>query len=188
MELTPRPHRRTWTTRAWTWLLVLVLAPVTVLVLVPTAANLERFVVAGDGLDAPYGRGAVLLSRDVPIGDVGPGDVITFSEDATDPDAALVTRRVEAVEDGAFVLRTDGRGGSPAVRTELDLSERATVCRAVLAVPVVGYPFLGVLARTVVPVLLIVLGTGLGCVLALSRPGGRTSARGGAHARVGARG
>ena len=192
MELTPRPRRRPWTTRAWTWLLVLVLAPVTLLVLVPTAVNLHRFVVAGDGLGVPYARGSVLLGRDVPIGDVEVGDVLTYSEDtagrSADPSADLVTRRVAAIDDGAFEMSTDGVDGAPVERSDLDLSERATVCRAVLAVPLVGYPFLGLLDRTAVWLLLIGLGVGVGGLLALGRPRRREQARGGQHVRVGTRG
>ncbi len=183
-------RRRSFSPRAWTWLLVLVLAPVTLLALLPTAVNLDRYVVSGDDLEAPYGRGAVLLSQDVPVGDVEVGDVLTYPVGGVvgaDDQERLVTRRVSAITDGAFVMASDERPGVPALASQLDLSERATVARAVLAVPVVGYPFLGPLEGVGVSLVLLVLGAGLGGYLVLARPGARRAAQRGAHAAVGPR-
>lgn len=139
MELAAVPRRRA-SSSFWVVLASVVLLPVTLLALVPTAFGLERYVIADDTGVAGVGRGTVALERTVPVGDLARGDVVTFSGSdpalaaASAPEPDLVTAQVERVDDGLVTTR-----GPDGVR---DLTGATTVSQVVVAVPLVGYPFL----------------------------------------------
>ncbi|VXB93262.1 hypothetical protein [Nocardioides sp. AX2bis] len=130
MELAPVPRRRPWSWGARTTLTVLVIAPVFLLVLVPAAFGLERYVMTSHAGDAP--RGSVVLARVVPLGDLEEGDVVTFARAGT---SGLVSGAVVEAGTAGVAVRVDD--------DELPIGDRTTVARLVLAVPLVGYPFLG---------------------------------------------
>lgn len=161
MELAPVPRRRPPSSWMLLALVLLALAPVTVLAVVPTAFGLQRYVIGSD--DSALGRGTATLQRTVPIGDVEPGDVVTYPVGRAtggDPDATgFVTREVVAVE-GSTLTTTVGRDP---LSTE-ELSDETTVSRVLVAVPWVGYPFLSGLASPL-PALAALL---LGLLLALA--------------------
>ncbi|QVT81219.1 hypothetical protein ENKNEFLB_03627 [Nocardioides aquaticus] len=130
MELAPVPRRRPWSWGARTAFAVLVAAPVLLLVLVPAAFGLDRYVTAAPAGDVA--RGSVVLARAVPLGDLEDGDVVTVSRAGT---AGLVTGSVVGAGGAGIEVRA-GEDGVP-------IGDRTTVDRLVLAVPLVGYPFLG---------------------------------------------
>lgn len=151
MELAPVPRRRPWSWGARTALTVLVVAPVVLLVLVPAAFGLQRYVMTSHTGDAP--RGSVVLSRAVPLGDLEEGDVVTFAPAGS---GSLVS--------GA-VVEAGGAGVAVAVGDdEILIGDRSTVDRLVLAVPLVGYPFLGDVYTPLLAVVALLGGLALGVV------------------------
>ncbi len=132
MELAPVRRPRPWSWGARTTLTALVVAPVLLLVLVPAAFGLERYVMTTDAGDAAP-RGSVVLARVVPLSDLQDGDVVT----APTSTAGLVSGTVTGAggADVAVVV-----GGA---EEDVPLAGRTIVARLVLAVPLVGYPFLG---------------------------------------------
>ncbi len=132
MELAPVPRRR----RSWSWRVrvtaaVLVLAPATLLVVVPAASGLERYVMNERVADAAP-RGSVVLARPVPLGDLRKGDVVTFSPAGT---SGLVSGAVLRVKGPRTVVEVAG--------DRVPIADRTSVSRSVMAVPFVGYPFVG---------------------------------------------
>lgn len=130
MELAPVPRRRPWSWGARTAFAVLVVSPVFLLVLVPAAFGLDRYVTAAAAGDVA--RGSVVLARDVPIGDLRDGDVVTVARAGT---TGLVTGSVAGAGGAGVEVRAGG--------DDVPIGDRTTVDRLVLAVPLVGYPFLG---------------------------------------------
>jgi signal peptidase I len=138
MEIAPVPHRSTrgeWRRLA---LAMLVMAPVVLLVLLPTVLGLDRYVITDHSMDGSLGRGSVVLSRNVPPTDLRVGDVITFLPPGEAGDGERVTRRIIAIEDGRATTAGDASGHADPWR--LPLSE-STYARAWVSVPWIGYPF-----------------------------------------------
>lgn len=162
MELAPVPRRRPPSSWMLLALLLLALAPVTLLAVVPAAFGLERYVIGSD--DSALGRGTVTLQRSVPVGDVEPGDVVTYAADKSvgaDPDAVgMVTREVVEVHGAALTTTAGGSGAG----TEVLLGE-ATVSRVLVALPWIGYPFLTGLASPAWALAALLLGLLLGAAL-----------------------
>jgi signal peptidase len=138
LELEPVPRRLARGERHQLRLALLVLVPLLLLLLVPPALGLDRFVITDHAMDGTISRGSVVLAREVPTSDLGVGDVITFERPG--PEHGLVTRRIVALEGTAATTRGD------ASRTvdpwTLDLVAPAYP-RLLFAVPWVGYPFTG---------------------------------------------
>lgn len=132
MELAPVPRRRPWSWGARAALTALVVAPVLLLVLVPAAFGLERYVMTTDAGDAAP-RGSVVLARVVPLSDLEDGDVVTAPSAST----GLVSGTVSEAGGAEVAVAVGGSEG------QVPLTGRTTVARLVLAVPLVGYPFLG---------------------------------------------
>lgn len=121
MEIAPVPHRATRSERRRLALGLLILVPVVLLLLVPAALGLDRYVVTETATGGPA-RGSVVLARAVPPSDLEVGDVITFRPPGAAPDDQTTRRIASAAEAAAL------EGGSYE--------------RVVIAVPVVGHPFL----------------------------------------------
>ncbi len=153
MELAPTPRRRRWSGSALVLLGVVVLAPVTAFAVVPTAVGLERYVVSSDELAGSIGRGSVVFEQRIPIGDVVEGDVVTYLSGVPSVDGdggALVTRRVFSVGDGVLLTGSDDPAAALAGQSVLDavsFADHATIPVVAVAVPWIGYPFLGVLGH-----------------------------------------
>src|SRR3712207_9244457 len=92
MEIAPVPRRLAQGERRRFLLALLVLVPVMLLLLVPPALGLDRFVVTDASMDGSVGRGSVVLARQVPAPDLEVGDVITFQRPG--PEAGLVNLRI----------------------------------------------------------------------------------------------
>jgi signal peptidase len=139
VEIAPVPHRPPPLQRRWLFVGLLLLAPVTLLVLLPAVLGLDRYVVTDNSMGDTMGRGSVVLARNVPAGDLRVGNVITF----VPPDQsghARVTHRIVSLDGGYAVTRGDASDAVDPQRLELD---RPTYARVLLHVPWVGYPFVG---------------------------------------------
>lgn len=143
MEIAPIPHPAPTFSRGRVLVALLVLAPVVVLLLLPSALGLQRHVVSDAAMegssDGSIGRGSLALTREVPAADLEPGDVITFRPPGLEEQGA-VTRRLVSVDDG--VARTAGDNLYRPDPWGLDVSS-GTYARVVLPVPLVGYLFAG---------------------------------------------
>jgi signal peptidase I len=136
LEIAPVPHRSVRGERRRLAIGLLVLAPVVLLVLLPTVLGLDRYVVTERAAGSP-GRGSVVLAREVPPTDLRVGDVITFRPADSDS-ADRVTSKVVSIEDGVATTQDDG-SGADALEVPLTGSSYARVW---LSVPWIGYPFL----------------------------------------------
>jgi signal peptidase len=142
MEITPTPYRPATTPWGRLLLLVVVIAPVSVLVLLPSGLGLQRYVASGGSMagDRPdsIARGSLVLERLVPVDELRPGDVITFRRPAPSGGAATVTHRIVSV--GVGGIRT--RGDAESATDPWLLRPGPLVPRVVWTVPVVGYAYL----------------------------------------------
>lgn len=118
----------------------LVLVPLVLVQLLPLMLGLDRFVMGSDDMGDAVPRGSVVLARTVPVGDLRPGDVVTFARPGSQP-AELTTRRVVSVSDGSVTTRADA---APAVDPWQLTPADGGLTRMVLHVPYLGFPFLGV--------------------------------------------
>jgi signal peptidase I len=141
VEIAPVPHRSVRGERRRLAVGLLVLAPVVLLVLLPTVLGLDRYVTTDRAMEGSLGRGSVVLAREVPPTDLQVGDVITFRPpDAAGADSdSRVTRRVVAIDDGVATTRSDATGFTDPWTLTLTGSSYARVW---LSVPWIGYPFL----------------------------------------------
>lgn len=172
MEIVTRPPARRRALRTQRLPVALVLAPVTLLVVLPTMLGLERYVVTSDAMGGAMPAGTLLLERRVPVGDLQVGDVVTVPRPGTSGEGegkgALLTHRVVGLAPGEVRTRAD-RGEQP-----VTVSTRAdpTLARVEVAVPLVGLPLLagndGRLWGLVT-----LLGAGALAALGLVRPGPR---------------
>ncbi|GAB6986762.1 S24/S26 family peptidase [Nocardioides pyridinolyticus] len=172
MEITTSPHRPASTPWGRLVALVVVLAPVTVLVLLPIGLGLQRYVVTGHSMagDGPgsISRGSVVFERSVPVSDLRPGDVITYRPPASAETDGLVTHRI--VDIGPHGIRTQGDARSEPDPWLLE-PDGPVVPRVVFALPYVGYAYL-VLGG---PLQWVLVAAGVGLLmLAVSRAARRT--------------
>lgn len=162
MEITASPHRPVSTPWGRLVALVVVLAPVTMLVLLPIGLGLQRYVMTGDSMAGggpdSIGRGTVVFERAVPVSDLRPGDVITYRPPPSSGIDGMVTHRVVDISPSG--IRTQGDA-----RAEPDpwllVPESPVVPRVVLTLPYVGYAYL-VLAN---PDVWLLVAGGLGLVV-----------------------
>ncbi|GAA4696581.1 S26 family signal peptidase [Nocardioides nanhaiensis] len=171
MEIATQPPTRRHAVRTRRLVVALVLAPVTLLVVLPTMLGLERYVVSSDAMGGTLRPGTLLLERRVPAGDLEVGDVVTVPRPGADERAdgeALLTHRVVSLAPGEVRTQAD-RAAQP-----VTVSTRAnpTLARVELAVPLVGLPLL-VDADGWVWGLLTLLATVVLAALGLVRPGPR---------------
>lgn len=139
MEIVTAPYQRSLLT--WrTWLLVAaVLAPVTLLALLPIGLGLDRYVITGNSMAPAIDRGSVVLQRGVPVSDLRVGDIVTFHPPADVEAAGPVTSRIVVIEPGAARTRADA---SPHLDPWPLTLDKPTQDRVVLALPYVGYLYL----------------------------------------------
>ena len=143
MEITTSPPRRATTPWGRLLLLVVVVAPVSVLVLLPIGLGLQRYVVtggsmAGDRADS-IARGSLVLERLVPVDELRPGDVITFRAPTGSGARSTITHRVVSV--GPDGIRT--RGDADPNRDPWLLEPGGSVVpRVAWTLPGVGYAYL----------------------------------------------
>jgi signal peptidase I len=119
-------------------------------VLLPAAAGLQRYVVAGDSMTGTYDRGSLVYARVVPTAGLRVGDVITYRPPAGVGPRELVTHRIVAIgvrRDGRRVFRTRGDANPVADPWRFTLPA-ATQARVVFGVPYVGFALAALSDRT----------------------------------------
>jgi signal peptidase len=164
MEITTSPHRPASTPWGRLLALVVILGPVSILVLLPIGLGLDRYVMSGDSMDSGAGtgipQGSVVFERDVPVGDLRRGDVITYHPPASSGVGGLVTHRIVQIGPQGIVTRGDAE---PAVDPWLFDPPDATVPRVVYTLPWVGYLYLVIFH----PVTRVLLGCSVGLLVLL---------------------
>ena len=143
MEITTSPHRPASTPWGRLLVLVVVLAPVSILVLLPIGLGLERYVMSGGSMDSGtaggISQGSVVFERAVPVGELRVGDVITFRPPAGAGVDGFVTHRIVSI--GPEGIRTRGDAEPTRDPWLLDPQE-PTLPRVVYTLPWVGYGYL----------------------------------------------
>jgi hypothetical protein len=139
---------------------MLVLAPVALLLLLPAALGLDRYVVTDPSMDGSLGRGSIVLARDVPPADLRVGDVITVPRPGHSGDER-VNRRIVTIRDGVATVASD-HGTADASTVRLTASSYSRIW---LGVPWVGYPFvvdggMAVLSAVALAALVVALAAG----------------------------
>ena len=117
-----------------------VFAPVALLTMLPVGLGLERFVATTDEMAPAIQRGALVLERDVPVGDLEIGDVITFVPPAASGIEGPVTRRIVEIDGPHLRTKADA---SPEVDPWPVPMAGPTQDRVVAQVPLVGYAYVG---------------------------------------------
>lgn len=137
MELTPVPTRPSLMGRLWLLVVVAVAAPLVLLVVLPGALGLQRYVVTNDALGDTVPRGSLTFAEMVPAADLEVGDVITFRPPIGVADDSYVTRRVVSATEKGIRTGGDGTGTDPWV-----LPTSGERSRVLVHVPYIGYPFI----------------------------------------------
>lgn len=163
------------TSRGRLLLLLVVVAPVTVLAFLPSVFGLERYVVSNQSMGGSMGKGSILLEQRVPSTTLEVGDVVTFRQRSGE--GPFVTRRIVSISEGNAVTRGDNM---PAVDVDsLEVAD-GTVAKVIVALPFVGYPFLGEVGRGTWLALFLTAGGALG-MAALVRPAREQAVRNTQH-------
>lgn len=143
MEITTSPHRPASTPWGRLVVLVAIVAPVSVLVLLPVGLGLQRYVMSGGSMDGDRAggipRGAVVFERLVPVDDLRPGDVITYRPPPSAGVDSRVTHRIVSIGPEGIVTQGDA---SPTPDPWRLRPQDTVLPRVVLTVPYVGYAYL----------------------------------------------
>jgi signal peptidase len=174
MEIVTAPYRPAPSTWRRALLVLAVLAPVTLLALLPIGLGLERYVITGESMAPAIDRGSVVLERDVPVSDLRVGDVVTFHPPSDSQVAGPVTSRIVALEAG--LARTQADASLHPDPWSLALDE-PTQRRVVLALPYVGYLYLALAPPGTGSGLAVILVGALGLVLAVGHRRRRRTGR-----------
>jgi signal peptidase len=118
--------------------------------LVPALLGLDRYVITGDSMAGAYDRGSIVYERQVAVGELEVGDVITYTPPPGAGPQGKVTHRIVSIEEraGERVFRTKGdanRARDPWTFT-LDQPVQA---RVEFAIPYLGYAFAALSVREV---------------------------------------
>ncbi|GAB2764839.1 hypothetical protein GCM10027020_16380 [Nocardioides salsibiostraticola] len=160
-----------WTARAAVLLVALIVAPVTVLALVPTVFGLERYVMTSDVMGGSLSRGSLMFDRIVPASDVEVGDVVSYRPPPSAEMDFFITRRVADVGDGYMQTQADTH--SEPDPWWVQQSDYPAISRMVIGVPYIGYVSLWAEGRSTWNLVLIGAGSLLLVVLARDRWGSR---------------
>lgn len=171
VEIAPKARRRVWTARAVVLLVAVIVAPVTVLALVPTVFGLERYVMTADVMGGSLSRGSLMFDRIVPASDIEAGDVVSYRPPPSSGMDHLITRRVISVGDGYLQTQADARPEPD--EWWVRQSDYPAISRMVISVPYVGYVFLWAEGRSTWNLFLIGAGSLLLVVLARDLWGSR---------------
>ncbi len=134
MEIATTSRRTAYTPWGRLLVLVLVLAPFSVLVLLPIGLGLQRYVMTSNSMDGGIDEGSVVFVRTVPVGDLRVGDVISYSVKDPQGDEDMVTHRIISIDRGVY--RTQGDASSDP--DPWTLRPGATLERVVFVVPWLG--------------------------------------------------
>ena len=115
----------------------------------PAALGYDRYVITGGSMSGTFEKGSIALERQVPVGKLRVGDVITYQPPPDSGTTSLVTHRIVSIrpgEDGRPLLRTKGDANDSRDPWSFSLSgsSQPVVTRTV---PYVGYAFIALADR-----------------------------------------
>lgn len=139
MEIVTAPYQPAPSLRSRLLVGLTVFAPVTVLALLPIGLGMERYVVRTDDMAPAISRGAVVLERPVPVGDLRVGDVITYVPPAASGVEGNVTHRIVSAHGSHLLTQGDA---NPQIDPWPVPTTGPTVSRVVWSVPKVGFLYL----------------------------------------------
>jgi len=117
-------------------LAVTALVAVAALMLVPALLGYERYVITGGSMGGSLPRGSIAYEERVPVTDLRPGDVITYTPPGH---GGRVTHRIASIgARGGVRTKGDANAARDPWRGRLSGSEQAVVR---FHVPLVGYAF-----------------------------------------------
>jgi signal peptidase I len=135
------------------------------LMLVPALLGYQRYVVTGDSMSGAIAKGSIAYADEVPVSELRPGDVITFTPPGRSSDS-YVTHRIVSIRrdrEGVPVYRTKGDANDARDPWRFSLRQ-PTQARVSFHVPFAGYVFGALAIRSVrmlaigLPALLIAFG------------------------------
>jgi len=123
---------------------------VALLVLVPAALGLERYVITSGSMSGSIDRGSLIFDQTVPVADLQKGDVITYVPPGPQAAAGPVTHRIVWAGKDRFgkpAFRTKG-DANPTVDPWLFVLKQPTQARVKFDVPYAGYVLAALNVRT----------------------------------------
>jgi signal peptidase I len=114
--------------------------------LIPPLLGYQRFVVVGGSMEPTIHRGSVIFDEVVPVEDLRPGDVITYVPPGRDTPSThrIISRELDA--QGSWRFRTKG-DANPQPDAVPFVLERPVQARVKLAIPYVGYLWMGLASK-----------------------------------------
>jgi signal peptidase len=112
--------------------------------LAPSLLGYQRYVITGGSMSGTVEVGDMVFAREVPVGGLEVGDVITYLPPADSGTSSLVTHRIIAMrtqEDGSVVMRTQGDANPDPDPWKFTLEDESQAVMA-FSVPKVGHLFL----------------------------------------------
>jgi len=111
--------------------------------LVPGLMGYERYVITGGSMSGSIELGSLVFEREVPVGSLKVGDVITYLPPADSGLTDLVTHRIYSIEnsESGLIFRTKGDANGSADPWKF-LLDAPTQPKVEVAVPVVGHLFI----------------------------------------------
>jgi signal peptidase I len=117
--------------------------------LVPTLFGYERYVITGGSMSGAFEKGSIAFEKQVPVGDLRVGDVITYMPPPDSGVPNLVTHRIHSVapaEGGGVLYVTKGDANAAPDPWKFQLTED-TQPVVQQTVPLVGYAFIALADR-----------------------------------------
>lgn len=136
--------------------------------LLPSVLGYDRYVITGGSMSGSIERGAIAFERQVPVGQLQVGDVITYQPPPASGTTSLVTHRIASIdrgEKGERVFRTKGDANASVDPWDFRLTN-PTQPVVQFTVPYAGHAFIA-LADRQVRMLVIGLPAALVALLAL---------------------
>jgi signal peptidase len=161
----PNPVRRAARVAARSGFVACLAAAAALLVL--PLAGYERYVITGGSMGGTIERGSVVWAKAIPVAELRPGDVITYTPPRGAGPEGMVTHRIVSIvrdEDGRRTFRTKGDANAQADPWRFRLDE-PTQARVAFHLPHVGHALAAASNRTFrmigvgIPALLVVLAT-----------------------------
>jgi signal peptidase I len=139
MEIETAPRHPAPTPWGRLLLSVIVLAPVSLLVLLPIGLGLDRYVMTGDSMAGGIDRGSIAFERVVPVSSLRVGDVITYPRPGASDESTRVTHRIIAIEPDGIRTQGDARRAPDPWTLH---PQGSTMSRVEFTVPWVGWAYL----------------------------------------------
>ena len=116
---------------------------------VPSAFGYDRYVITGGSMSGTFEKGSIAFERQVPVGQLQVGDVITYQPPPDSGTSSLVTHRIVSIrpgEDGRPLLRTKGDANDSKDPWSFSLTGSSQPV-VTYTVPYVGYAFIALADR-----------------------------------------